>query len=124
MEFTFKYLYYFFEYLTLVSPLLGFLAVIIVFLGLVVGVQESWSRFDSVYWAFITATTVGYGDYRPMQGFSKILSILIALIGVTFTGILVALAINAATLSFSEVHLQGESPTTLQKEPLKTLPQP
>ena len=115
MEFAFQYIYYFTVHLVIAWPILGLLAVLIAFLGLVVGVLESWSRFDSVYWAFITATTVGYGDYRPMQGFSKFLSILIALIGVTFTGILVALAINAATLSFDELHLQKEAPTTLSQ---------
>jgi voltage-gated potassium channel len=104
MEFSLKYFGYFSDYLVLAWPLLGFLALIIIMLGLVVGVIESWPRFDSIYWAFITATTVGYGDIRPKQRVSKLLSILIALVGVTFTGILVALAINAATLSFSEVY--------------------
>jgi Ion channel len=115
MEFAFQYLYYFSEHLVLAWSILGLLALIIAFLGMVVGMLESWPRFDSVYWAFITATTVGYGDIRPIQGFSKILSILIALIGVTFTGILVALAINSATLSFRDVNSQGEAPTTLSQ---------
>jgi len=105
MEFTFKYLYYFFEYVALVWPLLAFLALILVLLGLVVSRLESWSRFDSVYWAFITATTVGYGDFRPLRRLSRIISILIALVGVTFTGILVALAVNAATASFKDLNL-------------------
>jgi Ion channel len=103
MEFTFKYLHHFFEHAALVWPLLAFLALIIIFLGLVVGRLESWSRFDSVYWAFITATTVGYGDIRPLQRFSKMISILIALVGVTLTGILVALAVSAATLALKEL---------------------
>jgi len=124
MEFTFLYLQYFVERLVLAGPILGMQTLLIGFLGLVVGRLESWSRFDAVYWAFVTASTVGYGDFRPLRRFSKILSILIALVGVIFTGIIVALAINAATLSFKEIHLQGDPPGTLQKEPLKTLPQP
>ena len=108
MEFAFKYAGHFFEHLVFAWPLLFFLALIIVALGLVAGAIESWPRFDSVYWAFITATTVGYGDIKPKRLVSRMLSILIALVGVTFTGILVALAINAATLSFSEVHNQEE----------------
>ncbi len=57
---------------------------------------------DSVYWAFITATTVGYGDIRPTRPGSKALSVFIAFVGLTFTGILVALAINAATVTLSD----------------------
>ena len=113
MEFAFKYIVYFIDDLTLAWPLLAFLALIILLLGLIVGAIESWPRFDSVYWAFITATTVGYGDIRPKLRVSRMLSILIALIGVTFTGILVALAIDAATLSFSVVKNQEEPPQVL-----------
>ena len=102
MEFTFKYLYYFFEYVALVWPLLALLAVIVVLMGLVVGRLESWSRFDAIYWAFITATTVGYGDFRPLRRFSRIISILIAFVGVILTGILIALAVNAASLSLKD----------------------
>jgi hypothetical protein len=47
---------------------------------------------------------IGYGDIRPKNRFSRCVSVLIALFGVTFTGIIVALAINAATLSLKEVH--------------------
>jgi voltage-gated potassium channel len=104
MEFTLKYFGYFFHDLAFAWPLLAFLALIIMALGLVAGAIESWPRFDSIYWAFITATTVGYGDIRPKLQVSRFLSILIALVGVTFTGILVALAINAATLSFGELN--------------------
>jgi voltage-gated potassium channel len=116
MEFALKYFGYFLDYLALAWPLLGFLALIIIVLGLVVGAIESWPSFDSIYWAFITATTVGYGDIRPKLRVSRILSILIALVGVTFTGILVALAIHAATLSFDEV-LSQEDPPQAQLQP-------
>jgi len=49
--------------------------------GLVAGRKEGWSRFDSVYWSFITATTVGYGDIRPVKRASKISAVVIALLG-------------------------------------------
>jgi voltage-gated potassium channel len=102
MTFTFDYLQIFYLGLKLSSPLLGFAALLIILLGMIVGLRESWGRFDAVYWAFITATTVGYGDIRPTRPLSKILSILIALIGMTFTGILVALAIYAATTAMGQ----------------------
>ena len=69
------------------------------FRGHIVGRLESRDRLDAIYWGFITATTVGYGDIRPMGRLSKALSVLIALIGMIFTGIMVALAVNAVTES-------------------------
>ena len=97
MDFTLDYLQIFFMALKLASPLLASSALLIILLGMIVGKRESWGRFDSIYWAFITATTVGYGDIRPTTPASKALSILIALVGLTFTGILVAMAVYAAT---------------------------
>jgi voltage-gated potassium channel len=73
------------------------LAGVIVVLGQLVGRNEVWSRFDSLYWSFITATTVGYGDIRPLKKASKVIAVAIALIGLTMTGILIAVAVNAAT---------------------------
>jgi len=63
------------------------------------GKIEGWLPFDSFYWPFSTATTVGYGDVRPARRVPRILSILIALVGLTLTGILIAVAIHAATLA-------------------------
>ncbi len=103
MEFTFRFVRIFFYGLELASLLLLSLALLITLIGQIVGFRESWSRFDSLYWAFITATTVGYGDIRPVARLSKILSVLIALTGIIFTGVIVALAINAATIAFSNL---------------------
>ena len=103
MEITFKFVRIFFYGLELASPLLLSLAVLITLLGQIDGFRESWGRFDSFYWAFITVTTVGYGDIRPVARLSRVLSVLIALTCIIFTGVIVALAINAATIAFSNL---------------------
>jgi len=87
--------------LWLTLPLLMALGTAVVVLGQVVGKKEGWSPFDSFYWSFITATTVGYGDIRPAKRASRLLSIVIALTGLTFTGILIAVAVHAATLALA-----------------------
>lgn len=115
MEFTFSYFDHFFSYIAMAWPLLCTIALSIVVLGICVGLLESWSRFDSIYWAFITATTVGYGDIRPLKPVSRILSVFIALIGVTFTGIIVAMAIDAATKSIRGAHTPINAGSVIEK---------
>ena len=86
------------------GPILLFLILLIVALGQLVGRREKWSRIDALYFSFITATTVGYGDFRPSSRQGKFLSILIALIGLIFTGIIVAIGVKALTVAFSEIY--------------------
>jgi len=116
VQFTFQFIKFFFHGLDLAAPLLIFLALLIIIMGQVVGKRESWGRFDSLYWSFITATTVGYGDIRPLLKLSKTLSILIALTGMIFTGIVVALAINAASLSFAQENEGMEPKSAIEKQ--------
>ena len=85
-----------------VSPILIVLAATIVALGQIAGRIESWEKFDALYWSFITATTVGYGDIRPTRKRTKGISILIAFLGVIFTGFIVAIAVNAASVVIEE----------------------
>ncbi len=62
---------------------------------------------EALYHAFINATTVGYGDSPPTERPSKSLAILLAFIGLVFTGIVVAIAIHAADYAFGMVHEIG-----------------
>ena len=82
-------------------PLLLSLGAAIALLGQVAGKTERWSKFDSLYWSFVTATTVGYGDIRPANRASKVIAVIIALIGLTMTGILIAAAVHAATFALA-----------------------
>ena len=101
-------------HLIAVWPLMMMLAAVVFCLGLIVGRIEHWAWFDAIYWAFITATTVGYGDIRPVQRLSRIISVLIAFVGITFTGIFVALAINSTTLAFEKTEATDDAAQTSQ----------
>lgn len=115
MEFTFKFIQIFYLGLKLAAPLLLSLAFLITLLGQIVGTRESWSRFDSLYWSFITATTVGYGDFRPLRKLSRTFAVLIAFVGIIFTGIIVALALNAASIAFASAHEGVDARTIFQE---------
>jgi voltage-gated potassium channel len=47
------------------------------------------------YWSFITALTIGYGDIRPDKKSTRILSVIIGMLGIMFTGIIVAATTKA-----------------------------
>ena len=101
MDFTFTFLKTFIYGLYYTAPLLLLIMLTTICLGQIVGSIESWKRFDALYWSFITATTVGYGDILPSSRTSRVLSVLIALTGLVFTGIIVAIAVRSATYAFN-----------------------
>ena len=105
MDFTITFIRLFFQALYLVSPLLIFLCLIVISLGMLVGIFEKWGKFDTIYWTFITVTTVGYGDFRPSKKRSKVLAVILAFIGLMFTGLIVSLTVHTATISFQQ-HVQ------------------
>lgn len=100
MEFTFDFIRLFFYGLFLASPILILLLLIIILLGQYIGKHENWSRYDSLYWSFITATTVGYGDLPPSKKLSKAFAIIIAFTGLITAGIIVAIAVDSVLESF------------------------
>ena len=71
-------------------------------LGLVVGKKEGWSRSDALYFAFATASTVGFNDLRPTKTSTKVLSIAIGLLGLLLTGMVTALGFLSAQTAFQK----------------------
>jgi hypothetical protein len=107
MDFTLQFLRIFFLDLGYAAPLLISLLMLIAVIGYIIGWIEGWSPGDALYHAFINATTVGYGDFRPTHGRTKVLAILLALTGLVFTGMVVAIALHAAHVTFEDVYHMG-----------------
>ena len=51
--------------LRVVWPVLSGLLATIAALGLVIGLIEGWSVQESIYFAFVSGLTIGYGDFAP-----------------------------------------------------------
>jgi hypothetical protein len=81
--------------LRVVWPILSGLIALMVALGLVVGMREGWSLQESIYFAFVSGLTIGYGDLAPKTLLARALAILIGVCGVLFTALLAAIAVKA-----------------------------
>ena len=83
--------------LRVVWPIVSGLLTLIVALGVVIGRIEGWTISDSVYFAFVSGLTIGYGDLAPKTGLTRLLAILIGACGVLFTALVAAVAVKAFT---------------------------
>ena len=115
MKFTFDFIHVFFVELGYASPILLLLILCISFMGYIIGRIEGGSRFDALYHAFITATTVGYGDFHPTKKISKLLSVAAAFVGLVFTGIVIAIGVHATNHVFEKVYESSELPYRLEE---------
>lgn len=77
------------------APIWGVLAITISILGISIGILEGIGWHEGLYFGWVTGTTVGYGDIAPTRPLTKLLSIVIGIIGITNTGIIVTIAVTA-----------------------------
>ncbi len=84
-----------FHGLAVVWPILSGLLAMIVVLGITAGLIERWSVGQSIYFAFVSGLTIGYGDLAPKAPASRVLAVLIGLCGVLTTAVVAAVAVKA-----------------------------
>jgi len=83
--------------LRVVWPVLSILLVLIAVLGLVIGLLEGWSIQESIYFAFVSGLTIGYGDFAPKSLLTRVLAIFIGACGILLTAVVAAIAVKALT---------------------------
>ena len=103
MKFTIAFLKIFNRMLILTLPIWGVMLVAIFGLGLAFSAAERISVGNALYFAFITATTVGYGDITPVNSMGKVISVALALLGILTTGIIVAIALQAVRIASEKI---------------------
>ena len=82
--------------------LLMVLVITIVIGGMILGIEgvdrgseHHRNLWLGLYTAFITALTIGYGDFVPSGPCGRIVAVLLGVVGMLFTGIIVAASIKA-----------------------------
>ena len=90
--------------LRVVWPVLSGLVAMIAALGLVIGLIEGWSVQESIYFAFVSGLTIGYGDFAPHTFATRALAIVIGICGVLLVALVAAIAVKA----LSAVSLEGD----------------
>ena len=84
-----------FDGLQIIWPVLSGLVVIVVGVGILVGWMEGWGLWKGIYFAFITALTIGYGDLAPTRHLTQALAVMLGFTGVTMTALLAGVAVRA-----------------------------
>jgi voltage-gated potassium channel len=97
MDVAIDFLRYFFYGLAYISPILLLLVLFILAGAWLFQRVEKRRLGESVYMAFITAITIGYGDMTPQRPVTRLVAVLLGIVGVIFTGIIVSVAVFATT---------------------------
>jgi voltage-gated potassium channel len=105
-----SHLYMRFIKLPILARILMIASMMITLFGVVIHFVEPKSFptiFDGVWWAIITASTVGFGDYYPVSTWGRITAILLLLIG---TGFLSSyfIHLSAATVTKQNAYAEGK----------------
>ena len=96
-ESTLYFLSTFFQIIAKISPILLLLVALILAAAVIVARTETMPFHQATYMCFITALTIGYGDFTPKRPLARFLAILLGIVGMIFTGIIVAVAVQATT---------------------------
>jgi voltage-gated potassium channel len=95
-----SFTYHFFHAIWRVRAVILVLIALIMAGAVAVTLVEKMPFADTLYFAFVTGLTIGYGDIVLHSPFGRFVAILIGLIGILFTGLLVAVLVHAVRESF------------------------
>lgn len=94
--------------LRVVWPILSGLLAVIMALGLVIGRIEGWSVHESIYFAFVSGLTIGYGDFAPQTFATRALAVVVGICGVLLTALVAAIAVKALNAGSAEEDGKGD----------------
>jgi hypothetical protein len=72
-------------------------------LGAFVSVLQGWPLGDALYFTFVTAFTIGYGDLVPKGFLARLIAMIMGLTGVLLTGLIAAVGVRALQVAAESV---------------------
>ena len=76
-------------------PIFSGILLAMVALGFLIGTLEDWQFHEALYFTFVTALTIGYGDLTPHHVVTRFLAVMIGFSGIILTGLVAAVAVQA-----------------------------
>jgi voltage-gated potassium channel len=86
----------------LLRSVLGVQLMLVLGGGLAFSYVEGISAWQGIYFAFITSTSVGYGDISPGTVTGQCISVVLAVVGTIFVGLVVGAATRAVEVTVRE----------------------
>ena len=97
-----SFTYHFFRAVWHVKAVILALIALVVAGAATVTLVENMPFGDTLYFAFVTGLTIGYGDIVVTTPFGRLVALLIGLVGILFTGLIVAVLVHAVRESYAE----------------------
>lgn len=95
---------HFWQIIWRVKAIIAFLLLVIVAGAYLITSAEQLPFGEALYFSFITGLTIGYGDIAPGTPAGRIISILLGVNGILFTGLMVAAAVHALERAVKDVY--------------------
>tara|TARA_R110002096_G_scaffold61443_1_gene152703 strand:- start:561 stop:926 length:366 start_codon:yes stop_codon:yes gene_type:complete len=83
------------EFFFIASQIRGVLLALVLLIGIggwILTKVEATAFWDGQYLAFVTALTIGYGDFAPVEPLGKIICIALGVVGMIWVGLIVGVA--------------------------------
>ena len=90
-----RFSYHFFRAIWHVRAVILALIALVVVGAAAVTLVEKMPFADTLYFAFVTGLTIGYGDIVVKTPFGRLVAILIGFVGILMTGLIVAVLVYA-----------------------------
>jgi hypothetical protein len=90
-----RFFQYLWKHLQVIWPVVSGLIGFQLSLGAVIGFLERWSVSETIYFTFVTALTIGYGDLAPKRITSRMIALAIAFSGILLMGLVAALGVRS-----------------------------